>query len=96
MEELNAPVKTHKLTMSGRKTCLLSGVKDVLSFDLHEILLETEQGMLQIKGDDLHVSRLTLEKGEVDIDGRLDSFTYSDVVPTGQQKATSLLSRLFR
>ena len=42
MEELNAPVKTHKLTMSGRKTCLLSGVKDVLSFDLHEILLETE------------------------------------------------------
>ena len=52
--------------------------------------------MLQIRGDDLHVSRLTLEKGEVDIDGRLDGFTYSDAVPTGQQKATSWLSRLFR
>ncbi len=96
MEELNSPVRIHKMTMSGRKTCMLSGVKDVLSFDLHEVLLETEQGMLSIKGDDLHVSRLTLEKGEVDVDGRLDSFTYTDAAPTGQQKAASLISRLFR
>ena len=96
MEELNAPVKTHKMTMSGRKTCLLSGVKDVLSFDLHEIMLETEQGMLMIKGDDLHVGRMNLEKGEVDVDGKLDGFYYSDVTPSAQQKATSFLSRLFR
>ena len=96
MEELNAPVRTHKMTMTGRKSCVLSGVKDVLSFDLHEILLETEQGMLLIKGEDLHVSRLTLEKGEVDVDGRLDSFSYSEAAPAGQQKAASLLSRLFR
>ena len=96
MEELNVPVKSHKMTMSGRKTCTLSGVKDVLSFDLHEVLLETEQGMLLIKGEDLHVSRLTLEKGEVDVDGRLDSFAYSDAPHSGQQKAASLLTRLFR
>ena len=96
MEELNTSVKSHKLNMTGRKKCDLTGVKDVLSFDIHEILLETEQGMLMIKGDDLHVSRLTLEKGEVDIDGRLDSFTYSDSsVPVGQ-KANSILGRLFR
>ena len=96
MEELNSPVKMHKMTMTGRKTCVLSGVKDVLSFDLHEVLLETEQGMLSIKGDDLHVSRLTLEKGEVDVDGRLDSFTYSEAVPSGKEKAASLFGRLFR
>ena len=51
--------------------------------------------MLMIKGDDLHVSRLTLEKGEVDIDGKIDSFTYSDVAGAGH-KNESLLSRLFR
>lgn len=96
MEELNSPVKTHKMTMSGRKSCVMSGVKDVLSFDLHEILLETEQGMLSIKGDDLHVSRLSLEKGEVDVDGKLDSFTYSEAPQGSGQKAASLLSRLFR
>ena len=39
---------------------------DVLSFDLNEILLETEQGMLMVKGTDMHVNRLNLEKGEVD------------------------------
>ena len=48
-----------------------------------------------IKGDDLHVSRLTLEKGEVDIDGRIDSFTYSDAAGSGH-KGESLLSKLFR
>lgn len=46
-----------------------------------------------IRGSDLHVNRLTLEKGEVDVEGKIDSLTYSDSVakPTG----TSILSRLF-
>ena len=48
-----------------------------------------------IKGDDLHVNRLTLDKGEVDIDGKIDSFTYSDVA-AGSAKGESLLSKLFR
>lgn len=96
MEELNSPVKTHKLTMLNRKSCSLTGIVDVLSFDIHEILLETEQGMLMIRGDDLHVSRLTLDKGEVDIDGKIDSFTYSDMAGSSGQKAQSLLGRLFR
>ena len=47
------------------------------------------------EGDDLHVNRLTLDKGEVDIDGKIDSFTYSDVASSGG-KSESLLSRLFR
>ena len=60
--------KTHKVLLSNRKTGNFSGVVDVLSFDVAEILLETEQGMLLIKGSDLHVNRLSLEKGEVDVD----------------------------
>ena len=51
--------------------------------------------MLMIKGDDLHVSRLTLDRGEVDVDGRIDSLTYSEV-SGGVHKTESLLSRLFR
>ena len=80
MEDLSGGARImHKVTMTNRKSCVINGVNDVLSFDIHEILLETEQGMLMIKGDDLHVNRLTLEKGEVDIDGKIDSFNYSDV-----------------
>lgn len=95
MEDLSSSTRMHRMTMTNRKNCTINGVNDVLSFDIHEILLETEQGMLMIKGDDLHVSRLTLEKGEVDIDGRIDSFTYSDASGSGH-KGESLLSKLFR
>ena len=52
--------------------------------------------MLMIRGSELHVSRLTLEKGEVDIDGRIDSLTYSEQTASTGSKAESLLSRLFR
>ena len=87
--------KTHKLVINNRKTSMVTGVLDVLSFDLNEILLETEQGMLTIKGADLHVNRLTLEKGEVDIEGRIDSMAYSEVTDFHKAGA-SLLGRLFK
>lgn len=96
MEDLSTSTRMHKITMTNRRSCTINGVNDVLSFDIHEILLETEQGMLMIKGDDLHVNRLTLDKGEVDIDGKLDSFTYSDVAGSGGHKNESLLAKLFR
>lgn len=95
MEDLSGSTRLHKISMTNRRSCVVGGVKDVLSFDIHEVLLETEQGMLMIKGDDLHVNRLTLEKGEVDIDGRIDSLTYSDVAASNH-KNESLLTRLFR
>ena len=88
MEDLNATGRMHKVTMTNRRTCTVNGVNDVLSFDLREILLETEQGML-------HVNRLTLDKGEVDIDGRIDSLVYSDTAASGE-KQESFLGRLFR
>ncbi len=95
MEDLNSNVRMHKVTMANRRNCTLSGVNDVLSFDIHEVLLETEQGMLMIKGDDLHVSRLTLDKGEVDVEGKIDSLTYSDVGGAGN-KGESFIAKLFR
>lgn len=95
MEDLNSSVRMHKVTMINRRTCTINGVKDVLSFDIHEILLETEQGMLMIKGDELHVNRLTLDKGEVDVDGKIDSFFYSDVAVNNHQNE-SFLAKLFR
>ena len=88
-------VKAHKLVINNRKTSLVTGVIDVLSFDLNEILLETEQGMLMVKGSDMHVNRLSLEKGEVDLSGNIDSVAYSEIHPTGRQ-GDGLFARLFR
>lgn len=87
--------KAHKLILSNRRTGTITGVSDVISFDITEVLLETEQGMLMIKGADLHVNRLTLEKGEVDIEGRIDSLAYSDVT-SFQKQGESLIGRLFK
>ncbi len=97
MVEDNSSVnkRVHKLVMSNRRTCNLTGVSDVLSFDENEIILETDQGMLMMKGKELHVSRLMLDKGEVDVDGRIDSITYSEQGAKSERN-DSLLGRLFR
>ena len=81
--------KNHKLVVNNRKTSLVTGVIDVLSFDLNEILLETQQGMMMVKGTDLHVNRLSLEKGEVDLSGNIDSVSYSEV-HTGAKQGENL------
>lgn len=87
--------KSHKLMLSNRRTGNFTGILDVISFDLAEILLETELGMLHIKGKDLHVNRLNLEKGEVDIDGQIQSMEYSDVQGISAKKG-SLFGRMFQ
>ncbi|MBS6396392.1 MAG: sporulation protein YabP [Clostridiales bacterium] len=85
----------HKIAMMNRRTGNITGVSDVISFDISEVLLETEMGMLQIKGADLHVNRLSLEKGEIDLEGRIDSIQYSEISDF-KKGGESLLNRLFR
>lgn len=83
----------HKLTIDNRKNGTISGVVDVLAFDVNEIQLETEQGLLTVKGKELHISRLTLEKGEVDLEGTVDSLIYSH---GGAKTQKSAWKRLFQ
>lgn len=94
MENNRVPT-AHRIQMVNRKSATFTGVLDVLSFDVAEILLETQQGMLLIKGQDLHVNRLTLEKGEVDIEGQIDSLAYSEAKAV-KAKSESILKRLFQ
>ena len=81
--------KAHKIVINNRKTSVVTGVLDVLSFDLNEILLETEQGM------DMHVNRLSLEKGEEDLSGSIDSIAYSEIHTKGKT-SENLIAKLFR
>ena len=62
----------HRLTLINRNSGSFTGVKDVLNFDSGEIILDTELGRLTIKGNNLHVNRLDLEKKEVEIDGTVE------------------------
>ena len=87
--------RAHKLVIIGRKTGTVSGISDVLSFDENEIVLDTEMGLLTIKGKNLHISRLTLELGEADLEGKVDSMVYSERGHKKKQEG-SLISRLPR
>ncbi|MDO4277108.1 MAG: sporulation protein YabP [Eubacteriales bacterium] len=84
----------HKLMLENRQGGTITGVRDVNSFDEKEILLLTDAGKLLVKGEQLHVKRLNLEKGEVDLEGKVDSLTY--LSKTTDKKDESLLKRMFR
>ena len=84
-EKLNR--RPHKLEVTG--------IQDVVSFDENQIILDTDMGLLTVKGKSLHVSRLTLEKGEVDIEGTFDSFAYSSN-ENYRKSGESLFNRLFK
>ena len=86
---------SHKVVLNNRENGSLTGILDVISFDENSIVLDTDMGLLTIKGKDLHVSRLTLEKGEIDIEGRTDRFVYSSN-ESYRKSGQSLLSRLFK
>ena len=75
MDEIRT--RTHKVILENRSRGTITGIQEVVSFDENTIVLDTDQGLLTIKGNGLHVSRLTLEKGEVDVDGTVDSLVYS-------------------
>lgn len=85
----------HKLVMNNRSHMNITGVLDVISFDLREILLETSDGMLTIKGNDLHINRLSVEKGDLDVEGRVDTLLYSEVV-SAKAMGENLLHRIFK
>ncbi len=95
MEENKVITKAHKVILNNRKSGSFTGILDVLSFDINEILLETELGMLHVKGKDLHVNHLNLEKGEVEIEGAVEAFSYSQV-PVNVKKAEGFLGKMFR
>ena len=86
---------SHSVNLYNREKGNLTGILDVISFDENTIVLDTDMGLLTIRGKDLHVSRLTLEKGEIDIEGRTDSFVYSSN-ESYKKSGQSLLAKLFR
>lgn len=92
MEEKKV-ISTHKLILENRQGGTITGVRDVNSFDEKEILLFTQAGKLVIKGEQLHVKRLNLEKGEIDLEGRVDNLCYLSKNADNREKP--LLRRLF-
>lgn len=68
----------HNVIMEGRERLSVSGVVDVESFDEETIVLHTSKGMLIVRGSDLHIEKLSLDGGDLAVEGYVDSLKYEE------------------
>ena len=80
----------HQITLEGRERLTVSGVEDVERFDENMIVMSTSAGTMVISGEGLHIGKLTLDGGELHVDGRVDAMSYEETVRGG-----GLFGRLF-
>lgn len=74
----------HSLILESRKRLTATGVSNVDSFDEDTIVADTSLGELVIKGKGLHISKLNLETGELELDGEVDAVHYTDNKPANR------------
>jgi sporulation protein YabP len=84
----------HDIIMRGRRAVEITGVKQVESFDNEEFLLETSMGYLSIRGQNLSMKNLDVDKGNVSIKGKVYDIVYLDEQST--EKAKGFFSKLFK
>ena len=77
------PASPQRIELSGRESLTVSGVEDVERFDETEIVMNTSLGVLVVTGDSLHIGKLSLDGGELHVDGRIDAIAFEDA-PIGR------------
>ena len=78
--------------MENRKLLNISGVSDIDSFDENRVILFTALGGMTVKGRDLHVCRLNVESGEINITGEISAVIYTEP----EKRSGNILSRIFK
>ena len=93
VEEKRREEMQHKFQMIDREKINFSGVEDVDSFDDDKIIAYTTQGLMTIKGGQLRINRLSVDSGELEIEGEVDSIEYAD---GHKSDKGGFLSKIFR
>ena len=88
MEEKEG-IRPHSCQVQNRSSVRLTGIREVVSFDEQQAVMDTDMGLLTIKGKDLHVSRLTVEQGEVDLEGTC--LLYTSILPPMVNQVVNLV-----
>ena len=92
MEEKNLSAIQHSVIMEDRKKLRISGVNDVDSFDENNITAYTALGDINVTGENLHIMKIDVEKGELFLEGNIYSFSYIDK----PEKSENFFSKLFK
>lgn len=82
------------LVLENREKLSISGVLDVLSFDDQVVIVETELGLLNVKGDNLRINKLSIDTSEVVVEGEICNLSYSE--KNLDKKGGSLLGKIFK
>jgi len=85
----------HGISISERKSIIITGVKKIENFDNEEFFMETTLGYLAIKGEELEIIKLDTYQGNVSIKGRIDSLAYIDS-GSKKDKENSFINKLFK
>ena len=64
--------------LENREKLTISGVLDVISFDDQIVIVETELGLLTVKGENLRINKLSLDTTEVIVEGTIFNLSYSE------------------
>jgi len=80
----------HKLNLNERKQLTMTGVSEVVSFEDTSVVLRTSLGTLVVHGRELQLKTLSLEGGQVAVDGHISALIYEE-----QRQGGGWLSRLF-
>lgn len=96
-KSINNMVQTNiiqNIVLENRGKLSVSGVNDVLSFDDQVVMVDTELGLLTVKGENIRINKLSLDTSEVIIEGEISSLSYSQ----NKQEKTSgtILSKIFK
>ncbi|HOJ77912.1 MAG TPA: sporulation protein YabP [Bacillota bacterium] len=82
----------HQINLSNRGLLGVDGVLNLESYDQEKIIMQTSVGVLEVKGEKLHIQQLNLDQGKVKIDGVISALTYNDDLLA--KKTKGLFSRL--
>lgn len=88
--------KRHQFTLKQREALSVEGVINVESFDDQEVHLETDLGMMTVRGDDLHIKELNLDGGGLQVQGFVRSIEYTGDGPRQKDRGKGLLGKLFK
>jgi sporulation protein YabP len=86
--------RPHRVVIDSREKLNVTGVKDIDSFNENEIIFITTCGAVTITGQDLHISRLNLEDGQLIVEGKIQSLDYSD--HEEQRQSGGFLKKMFK
>ena len=92
MEKTQNTMSGHKLIMDARKEARITGVEKVISFEPDLVFLITEAGKMKITGKDMHMTNLDIEKGLLDLTGKVVCICYM----TDKENGTFSIKRLFK